>query len=517
MKKNNVYIIGSILLFIYLSSSIFAGCSLKNINATDKISSPSNSLSPINGVWEIKKYKVFNFGNKTYQQSKIKPANLLGSKAAFNKEYAFLIDEICKDPQYKLKEVDANNYFFYTYKVSKEDFDIKEDKIEVISVIYGENLFHEFIKINEKELIVYLDDAFYYLEKIDDDTSKALSKENIEKLQKSKEENPLGKDELRRSGVLIGLRSNTPIDYEDTLGSEYKNQSIFYRTLWIGAENGKLRPILETPNLFVPRMSGFWWVGVDAYELNSDHPKDRLFSYPVGKERKDINLIETQEEQSLKRILFVGNDYVAIEDKSTSNINNDEERSSLQIRLIDNIVDNKGIKISDISGEDGKTAMHNSASAFLALQDKETSKRLEKEPREESFALYRRNGHWIVKGRLNSVHPGDSFYKDYDINIVPPNKMLNYDEFHISWNEVKEKVPEAVDAYTSPNKDLAIIISHNSLYVYRILNGALENMYLKKIALQQGESVVMAEWATGDYMERWEKTLKGNADILVHE
>ncbi|WP_315119620.1 hypothetical protein [uncultured Clostridium sp.] len=515
MKKNSFYIIGSILLFIYLSSSIFSGCSLNNLNATDKISSPSNSLSPLNGVWEVKRYKVFNSGSKTYQESKRKPANLLGSKAAFNKEHSFLIDEICKDPQYKLKEVNANNYFFYTYKVDKEDLDIKEDKIEVISVVRDGGLFYDFIKINEKELVVYLDDVFYYLEKIDDDTSKVLSKENLEKLQKNKIENPLEKDELLRTGVLIGLRSNTPIEYEDILGAEYENKSIFYRTIWIGSENSRLHPILETPNLFVPRVSGFWWLGVDVSGLNSEYPTNTLFSYPVGKERKDFSDIKLMDEQSLKRILFVGNDYVAIEQKNASNFNDDEGRSILQVRLIDNILDNKGIKISDISGEEGKTSVYDSAVAFLALEDKESSKRLEQEPREESFALYRRNGHWIVKGRLNSVNTNDSFYKDYNINIVPPKKMLNYDEFHISWNDVKEKVPGAVDAYTSPNKDLAIIISDNNLYVYKILNGTLENMYLKKIALKQGESVVMAEWATGEYMERWEKTLKGNADIFV--
>ncbi|GAA0725432.1 lipoprotein [Clostridium malenominatum] len=509
MKKNKVRFYTIILFIIFFTSAILSGCSLSRFKFTDKITSPNNKLSPINGVWEIKKFKVFNSGNKKYGESKTEPVDLLGIKSAFNEDYSLLIDEVCNKPNYKLKEVDANNYFFYTYKVNKSDLDISVDKIEVISVICEESLFYDFIKISDKELIVYLDNVFYYLEKISDDTSDILSEENLRKIREEKVSSHYGDDKLLRTGVLIGLRSNSPIDYKEGFGEEYKDKDLFYRTLWIGAKNGKLREVLETPNLFVPRISGFWWVGLDN--------QDSVFAYPVSKEIKDFNSVKWAEKNSSKRILFVGNDYIALENKKSLNLQSEEGRSNLQVRLIDNLNGNKGIKISDISGEEGKEAMFNSAYSFLALEDGITGKRLEQRPREESFTLVRRNGHWIVKGRLNSINQNDSFFKDYTINIVPPSKMVNYDEFHLSWNEVKEKVPNAIDAYTSPNKDLAIITSNNSLFIYEIVNGALGNLYLKKISLKEGESVIMAEWATGEYMERWEKTLRGNADVFVYE
>lgn len=120
-----------------------------------------------------------------------------------------------------------------------------------------------------------------------------------------------------------------------------------------------------------------------------------------------------------------------------------------------------------------------------------------------------------MKGRLNSNSNEDLAYGDFNINIVPPSKILNYDSFSLSWNDVKGRVPDAKDAYTSPNKDIAIIISANFIYVYEIRNGQLGSKQIKKIPLHEGESVVMSEWATGDYVERWEKTLKSNKVLIV--
>lgn len=499
MKKNKVRFYIMILLSVFFISSTLSGCSAIPFKFTDKITAPNNKLSPINGVWEIKNFKVFNSNNKKLEEKRPKPIDLLGTKSAFNENFSLLIDEVCHKPNYKLKEVDASNYFFYTYKVNKNDLDISVDKIEVISVISEGRLFYEFIKINEKELIVYQNNIFYYLEKISDDTSSLLSEENLRKIREEKVSNHYDGDELLRTGVLIGLRSNSPIDYKEGFGENYKDESIFYRTLWIGSKNGKLRELLETPNLFVPRISGFWWVGMDN--------QGGLFAYPVGKEVKNLDTMKVVEKNSAKRILFVGNDYISLE----------KGDGSLQVRLIDNLNGNRGIKISDINGEEGKEAMFNSAYSSLALEETVTTKRLEQRPREESFTLVRRNGHWIVKGRLNSINPNDSLYKDYTINIVPPTEMVNYDEFHLSWNEVKEKVPNAIDAYTSPNEDLAIIITNNNLFIYEIVNGTLGNLYLKKVSLKEGESVIMAEWATGEYVERWEKTLRGNAGVFVYE
>ncbi len=58
---------------------------------------------------------------------------------------------------------------------------------------------------------------------------------------------------------------------------------------------------------------------------------------------------------------------------------------------------------------------------------------------------------------------------------------MNYDDLQLSWNSVKSKIPNALDAYTSPNKDIAIITTEKELYVYTIDNGKLSNKAIYKM------------------------------------
>ncbi|PRR78072.1 hypothetical protein CLLI_19920 [Clostridium liquoris] len=512
MKKTRIKFIVFFFIVIIIPIILFQGCSMKGFGIRDKIVAPKNKLIPITGEWQVEKYKILNSSEKKYQEPQVKPGSIVGQKAAFDTEYAVFGQETCENPQYKIKEVDAKNYFFYTYKVNSKDFDVTTKNLEVISITSDGRLFYDLIKLSDKEILVYSDDAFYYLKKISEESENILNKDNVKKLEDNKKKDLSKNKGTLRSGVLIGLRSPIPLEYNGVTGEAYENKSIFYRTLWISTKNREPNSIIETPNLFFPRISGFWWAGINRTNNNPKYPKDSLFAYPAGNSKENTKLNENNysKDDALRRILFIGNDYVATEYKKASSFSDDEGKSILQVLPIDNVGDMKGIKISDVAGERGRAALKNSAEAFLASQDKDIAKRLEKSPREESFTLIRRNGHWIMSGRLNSNSAEDVAYGDFNINIVPPTKLLNYDDFHISWNDIKGTVPDAVDAYTSPNKDIAIIVSKNFIYVYSIENGQLSNKQLEKIPIHEGESVVMAEWATGDYVERWEKALKSN-------
>lgn len=131
---------------------------------------------------------------------------------------------------------------------------------------------------------------------------------------------------------------------------------------------------------------------------------------------------------------------------------------------------------------------------------------------EENFALFRKTGHWYFMGRVKLPENAQVPYLDFNINLLPPAELVMYDELHLSWTDIKDRIPDAVDAYTSPNRDLAVILTRNQLLIYTMSYGTLGEVPLKKLQLQEGDSVVMAEWALGDYMENWEKTfIKNNA------
>ena len=118
-------------------------------------------------------------------------------------------------------------------------------------------------------------------------------------------------------------------------------------------------------------------------------------------------------------------------------------------------------------------------------------------------------GHWFFKGRINYLIDDEFHYADYSINIIPPSKLVIYDDLKISWTYIKDKVPEAIDAFTSPLGDIAVVMTKNEIIIYGIIRGEMEDMPLRRIDLKDNETVIMAEWATGDYVDNWSKTLNG--------
>ncbi len=468
------------------------GCKQVGMDTDEKIMAPKNTLIPLRGTWEIEKYKVL--GEPTMTIGEIN--QWIGKTAEFNKEFAILGEEVCIEPEYKIKNVNTRNYFLYTYKVNYQDLDINDNDIDVVSITAKDQPFYDFIKINENQLMICSDNTFYYLKKISENTDQMI--EIDEKSQASiKSEDLMEEKYLLRSGVLLGLRNDN------------KSEKDSYRTLWIASINRVLHPVLAVPDLFLPRKSGFWMTGIDRQQ-NNDYFKDVLFAYPLENNLKNIEIqkdIVTQKnrvkENNLRfnmarKILFVANDYIITEYGETLNY-------QLQVLPIDNINNNEAIKISDIAGESGRNALIASGNTYLSSLSKNEFDQLEKEPREESFSMARRNGYWIMKGRLNSESNAvtDKF-GDFNINLIPPTELINYNELCVSWNKIKAKVPKALDAYTSPNKDLALIICKDVIYVYTIKNNHLSNKPVQEIEIQTGESVVMAEWATADYVERWE-------------
>lgn len=72
------------------------------------------------------------------------------------------------------------------------------------------------------------------------------------------------------------------------------------------------------------------------------------------------------------------------------------------------------------------------------------------------------------------------------------------------------KVPEAIDAFTSPNDDIIVILTHNNILVYLIDEGEIADIPVAKIKLKTAERVVMAEWAIGRYPVLWEEEFLKN-------
>jgi len=424
----------------------------------------------------------------------------LGKEAFFHEDLVGIGDEYCVEPVYKIKNVQPIDYLIYQYKTNPKFLDIKEDKIQIVSITGEDQFFYEFIKESDDSIIAYIDGVFFYLKLV----SPKVREEKLAEYYYSEKAilrtTNLESSDILKSSVLIGLKSTDRDSDRDNL------EKWNYRTLLIRTQNKNVMGVYGMKDIFFPRKTGFWKLAVDRIN-GKETVEDDISIFPIkkavsGQKSKEIVNEEIMEfvardedgklilpgldkeddklmGKSLKNILYVGNDYISLE---SINYLEREERT-LEFHPIDNL--EKGNPMIDLT------------------------------PDEESFSLSRRNGHWIFKGRVNFLDNGNYSYKDFNIRAIPPKEVVHFDQLSVPWNAIKAKVPEAVDAFTSPNEDIILIITHNNILVYTIENGYISDIPLTKLQLEPTEKVIMLEWGIGRYAPIWEEEFIKNGGIEI--
>lgn len=487
------------ILFIFIISIFLSACTTIDLGDLDKVIPPKSDSIMVKGTWEIDNYKII----EENEDSKDIIERFMNKKAEFDGAFSYIGDEACVNPKYKMKSVESSYYLLYQYKTEPEILNLGDNKeIEVISLSSFDKPFYELIKYDKDKVIFYCEGIFFYMSKLSQTTDEAsfTAVKN-----KAKKQSKQSRDTFLKCGVLLGLKSERTYDEEDNLGESK------YRTLWISASGRKLNPILEKDNLIFPRLSGIWDLHVDREYLNG-YIRENLELTSVSNINKKSPKLENinVNKDYIVDINFIGNDYIAME-YFEGRLNSYSSLGKYKVLPVDNLQNDMGIKISDLEGDVGRKALISAGNNALSSTGN-TSDNLEETPREDSFTMERRNGHWIMKGRINSKNLEDSQnFLDYNINIIPPRKMINYDELKVPWNDIKSKIPEAVDAYTSPNNTVALILTKNYIYLYGIKDRNLMDRPLKRIRIREGETVVMAEWALGDFTDKWEKVFKADS------
>ncbi|NLN40809.1 MAG: hypothetical protein GX160_02255 [Clostridiales bacterium] len=487
---------------------LLTGCQgFPQLNSGQIIVSPENSTIPIRGTWKIYQYK--RISEIQEDEDSIKAAEeLLDRIAVFSDTWAMVADESCTDAKYQIRKVKTRDYMLFHHNMDMEDLNISNPMIDIISIISNGSLFFDIAMLDEDTALIYVDNCFYWLKKVSDKIDSYYA--NGQMNSQNKIEKPEAKDNLLRTGVLIGLRSTVPSTNEEDIFNERAS----YRTFWISSYNKNIQSSLEAPDLFIPRRSGFWTLTVKTRKYN-DFLQDNIVLEPlVPRGAGIINKIDEQliKGNIKKDILFVSDDYVAIEYSWT--MGSVAERN-YRVLPLDDANSLSGILVSDIAREDMRDIFYTSAQAHLVSHGIKIDEELKGivSVSEDNFTLERRNGNWTLKGRLDL---GDR-YEEFPIGLSPVGKLVNYDELHVPWDSVKERVPMALDAYTSPNKDLLIVVTGNFLMIYTIENGELSEKPIKKIDIKKGESVVMVEWATGDYVARWEKSFNQLNPYIINQ
>lgn len=454
---------------------VLSSCSTDNFQPENRILAPTNENPPLDGIWTLNRQIQMPYNYKETDEN-------FEEEAVFHKDAVIIGDEYIQSPSYKTRNVSMEDYFLYNYRVKPIELGITNSKARIVTIFSDDKFFYELIKLSDEEFLIYKNDLIYLFRKTDEKIKEEkISNYMEEDLKIARALNP-AKVERTSSGLLLGLK-------KEVFTEEGEDPLWEYRTLWIRFNDGKLSSVYEKDNIFLPRKKGFWEISSSRKQYGRrlediiDIRNISVFSTEENLRQETFRLLVKEEvEESISReILFVGNDYISIEEKDL------QGQKFLKVYPIDYISQEESIRLSDIIDEG------------LAKTYDDT----------DNFGLFRRNGYWILKGREFSKIDGEDHQSDYNIRIIPPKELVSYDELWPGWIQIKDKNPKAVDAYASPNKDIVAIVELSNIKFYPVEDGIIFRDEIARIELDR-EEIVMAEWATGNYTNTWEKEIIEN-------
>ena len=493
--------------------ALMPGCSATSPDNADRIGRPLNKAAPLEGTWKLD--RCLNIENSAKNSKKTGDPRI-GEEVGFSLDTMSFAGSYFTNVSYKIKRVNINEYFLHKNQGVLENLNLKGNEILAITAYSSDKFLYEFFKDSDGMIVVNIDEQYYCMKKISDSFSgdgDVIS----ESMKRAGNDEAIIEDQLLRSGLLLGVR--IPVKTEDGMG-DYT-----YGTYWISSINRTLQPVLYAKDIYLPRMDGFWRLQIEK-RLVAEGIEDFLYASMVSKSgakplgRTAENTSERVETKLRKAVVYVGNDYVCVENMAYYRQNGSTDtgfKKTLRTLPVDNLSNIEGIKISDLTGENGTMAMESAVAELLKESGSNGIRSIDGDTQEENFALFRKTGHWFFKGRLNLDGEDQLPYMDFNLNLIPPADMVAYDMLQVPWTEMKDKLPQALDIFTSPEKDLAVILTQNEILLYAIENKTLSDVPQAKLRLVEGSSIIMAEWAVGEYVPSWEKSFVKNNETSIVE
>lgn len=462
---------------------LVGGCVNPSWTTAGKIVPPVYEVCPLEGKWSV----IEELGSDGYSSGKTS-LGAAGSLLQFSREAAILSSNVWNQPTYKIKKVNAADYLITRYTVLDSELASTSEKVEVVTVFADSNYLGEFMKIDDATVVSFIQNKVLLLHKIAAHADDPRSIVNAS-IDETDQYNKTGV-----SGIFIGLKTPSHKDY-------------VYKTVWVAVDNKKLHPVLSRNDIYFPRQSGFWELQVKQEDNRAALSAHNMAEKDLAAAEKVSAKTASSGSESIV-IDYVGNDYVAIE-------NNTGGITRRQVLPVDKLSSPIGIKVSDLLGPAGLKAYHGAREQAVQTLHSQGIASINADINEDNYGLARKNGHWYLQGRVNYCGHHAPGTMEFDIKLLPPANLVFYDALYPGWQSIKDRVPNALDAFTSPNKDIAVVKTKSKLYIFGINGEQLNSIPLGEITLDEGTTIIMAEWATGFYVDDWEKNfLTNGASVL---
>lgn len=357
--------------------------------------------------------------------------------------------------------------------------------------------------------------------------------------------------ETIHSGLLLGLVAEPNLENKSKNNTDFENKVVEkYRTLWIygngsnisySEKNGGIitpygdnflkltnNSIIDsnTENLnnfgdsFYSKYSSYYNFSVILSQAVNDNKtlltKDSLTKKYINSQEGDLGSSYISRTET---ILYVGNKYAAIKTSQYATGGGTYKSSFDDIKLYDiKSLANLEIKrtnanLKNLLGNDVDNNIKILSSKYNTATVSNALIKEKKMIDDTNLSLKRTEGKWIVQAPLYEVynHEGNgsnfnTIQNLYDTNITVPQSLTSYDTLCIDWNTIKSKIPDAKDAVSSPNKDMLVVLTSTDLKIFVHPEKGLDKP-VKTLPVDKNEKIVLNQWATGDYVTKWTKSL----------
>ncbi|WP_071125671.1 hypothetical protein [Peptoniphilus lacydonensis] len=464
-----------LILIIFLT-----GCSFLTPQGTN-IERPEVGQPSLYGKWTITKFIY----NKKINQDNFLFKDIIGEDLYFSNDKVLLANDYIEDVSYKTKYVKLSEYLYKKFNIDYKNLGIEDGNVYT-TYIYDSNsngdVYYEVIKTSDNTALLFDNGIMLEIKLVDN----KIKNDEINNYILSKKDDVLSRGNLfdytGDKGFLIGFKIRNDLTVPNWN----------YKTLYIKFSDLKLENVYEMNNIILPRKDRFSEISVQR-ESKGDETSDRVIVKDFNNSKvknKDLDIVkadteELKEDNTLKTINFITNNFINIE-----SLNRDTNERNLRIYRVDNLEDNKPLSYMDFLNEE---TLEHEGKKIEALK---------KDP--YNVGIYRNNGFWKLKGRVNLEN---NKFNDFDLNLVLPYEVNKYNEINIPMSDIKNFKSNIKDGFVSPDSNFLITLENNFIRIYNIEDNKILPKPIFEREIGNEASTIMTEWATGRYSNIWQKEL----------
>lgn len=117
--------------------------------------------------------------------------------------------------------------------------------------------------------------------------------------------------------------------------------------------------------------------------------------------------------------------------------------------------------------------------------------------------LQRNEGVWKLNFPIEEYNrSAETVIEDNFENITLPKELVSFNKLSPTWSELKKKFPDMIDAVSSPNDSIIVVLTKNKIKVFTM---PIEHTSVPELEVDIPEnvSIVSCEWALGNYVQKW--------------